>query len=275
MNPITYGNSKPTNQGTPCFLEEMQKNNGSPAPPGVTIKKGAISFDIDFNSLGAPEEEKKNQHVNTLPTELEETKEERFECPNCGRKFIREALEKHAPICQKVFQGKRDVEVNKGDTPKKLAVNGNAKPGTSNGNKKMKKAKWENQSSELRAIIHNKRMEKEASKDLPVESSMVIKTEENYVSRPGLSQRATASREEVYIHCDLCNKNFTKISYDNHINDCRQKQKDKKLQIKPGFMPRQPLITSGIFTPQNRQPMMPPVMYGGRPNFNMKFGKPF
>lgn len=132
------------------------------------IKKNAISFEINFNDIevkpkkkGLNNSEKKEKAKNdvqclteTSNQETQEGEEEiRYECPECGRKFKKEALEKHAPICQKVFQGKREVEITKEEkkdknhhTHQKTGIN--------------KKAKWENQSNELRAIIQTKRAEK-------------------------------------------------------------------------------------------------------------------
>ncbi len=96
--------------------------------------------------------------------------------------------------------------------------------------------------------------------------------------------RSTMSREEVYVQCSMCNKKFTKLNYDFHLNDCRQKQKEKQMKMNNGINNRnslsintsigiqKPLFTS-IMTTQNRRPLMPMVTYGGRPNFNLKFGK--
>ena len=65
-----------------------------------------------------------------------------YKCPNCGRSFKREAYAKHVPICQRVFHSKDEQD-------KKKEKKGFAK-----------KAKWENQSDELRAIIQSKRANK-------------------------------------------------------------------------------------------------------------------
>ena len=44
------------------------------------------------------------------------------------------------------------------------------------------------------------------------------------------------------------------------------------LSINTSIGIQKPLFTS-IMTTQNRRPLMPMVTYGGRPNFNLKFGK--
>ena len=35
---------------------------------------------------------------------------------------------------------------------------------------------------------------------------------------------------KVFIQCDLCNKKFTKINYESHLNDCKKKYKEKKME---------------------------------------------
>ena len=91
--------------------------------------------------------------------------------------------------------------------------------------------------------------------------------------------RSTTSREEVFVQCSMCNKKFTRLNYDFHLPDCKQKQKEKQLKsstnglsLKASIGMQKPLFTS-IMTPQNRVPIMPAVTYGCRPNFNLKFGK--
>ena len=39
--------------------------------------------------------------------------------------------------------------------------------------------------------------------------------------------RSTTSREEVFVQCSMCNKKFTRLNYDFHLPDCKQKQKEK------------------------------------------------
>ena len=128
----------------------------------VQNKKNAISFDINFTETKPQNKQNSNQKKTQPRTEVipnveeEEVKEEtRYECPNCGRKFKREAYRKHVPICQRVFQGKKDVEI-----PKNPNIE-DSKDKNSKIEKPLgKKSKWENQSSELRAIIQSKRAEK-------------------------------------------------------------------------------------------------------------------
>ena len=126
------------------------------------IKKNAISFDIDFenikqNTLTTKHEPKKPHIFEIIPNEedpKEANKEQTlYKCPNCERTFKREAYAKHAPICARVFHNKNQVEDNKNSKDKEKDKK-NSKKGFN------KKAKWENQSDELRAIIQSKRAEK-------------------------------------------------------------------------------------------------------------------
>ena len=77
-----------------------------------------------------------------------------YKCPNCSRKFKREAYAKHVPICERVFHGKNEQDNKKEKEKPKLKEIKNEKKGFA------KKAKWENQSDELRAIIQSKRANK-------------------------------------------------------------------------------------------------------------------
>lgn len=132
-------------------------------PTNSQIKKNAISFDIDFenikqNTLTSKTDKKKEpKKVEVIPNvedPNEQVDEDRYECPNCGRKFKREAYAKHVPICERVFAGKKDIDVHKNEKMNSDPKNKNVGKGFG------KKSKWENQSSELRAIIQSKRAEK-------------------------------------------------------------------------------------------------------------------
>ena len=124
-------------------------------------KKNSISFDIDFKNIKAnnvtnKKEDKSPKKVEVIPN-VEDPKEEQkeqtlYKCPNCDRKFKREAYAKHVPICARVFtNNNKNIETNKEKEKEKEKKN----------DKKVfnKKAKWENQSDELRAIIQQKRAE--------------------------------------------------------------------------------------------------------------------
>ena len=125
------------------------------------IKKNAISFDIDFenikqNTITTKQDVKEQKKVEVIPNveDPEDANKEQilYKCPNCCRKFKREAYAKHVPICERVFHGKNDQEIKKEKEKEKDKKNEkNEKKGFA------KKAKWENQSDELRAIIQSKR----------------------------------------------------------------------------------------------------------------------
>ena len=203
-----------------------------------------------------------------------------YQCPNCSRKFKREAYAKHVPICARVFQTKKEPE-NPKISEKKLE-----KP-PSRQNKGMQKPKWENQSNELRAIIQSKRAEKNNDKKKEIkieieEPKKHINNNNNMLVSPNntSNNRPLYSRDSKgFLQCELCNKKFTKINFESHLNDCKLKHKGKK----NGTFNRGNLgglnnnINSGNKmngSPINRKPMMPAVTYGrNKPNFSVKFGK--
>ena len=85
------------------------------------------------------------------------------------------------------------------------------------------------------------------------------------------------TRDGIYYQCNLCGKKFTKINYENHLNDCKKKHKEKKnitFISKPNLNMMSNINNPS--SPSTRQPTMPVVTYGGyskKPNFNLKFGK--
>ena len=88
------------------------------------------------------------------------------------------------------------------------------------------------------------------------------------------NQKEGFTRDGIYYQCNLCNKKFTKINYESHLHDCKQKHKEKKnitFNNKPNIG-----LMNNPSSPSTRQPTMPAVTYGGyskKPNFNLKFGK--
>ena len=255
------------------------------------IKKNAISFDIDFENIKQDTITTKNKIKEKSPKKAEvipnvedpnEANKEQvlYQCPNCSRKFKREAYAKHVPICARVFQTKKEPEKPK-ISEKKLE-----KP-PSRQNKGIHKPKWENQSNELRAIIQSKRAEKNSDKkkDIKIEIEEPKKhiNNNNILSSPNNNNnnRPLYSRDSKgFLQCELCNKKFTKINFESHLNDCKLKHKDKK----NGTFNRGNFggslnnnINSGNKmngSPVNRKPMMPAVTYGrNKPNFSVKFGK--
>jgi ribosomal protein L37AE/L43A len=250
------------------------------------IKKNAISFDIDFENIKQDTITTKKSKRIKDPIQAEvipnvedpnEANKEQvlYQCPNCGRKFKREAYAKHVPICARVFQGKKEIENPKVNEIKEKLEKPNTKTTKGFGNK----SKWENQSNELRAIIQSKRAEKNNNKEIKIEIEEPKKHIDNVAKNasPSKNSRPMYSRDSNgFILCELCNKKFTQIKYESHLNDCKQKYKDKK----NGTFHRGNITASGINNntntnnPSVRKPTMPAVTYGSnKPKFTVKFGK--
>jgi hypothetical protein len=95
--------------------------------------------------------------------EAEDAKfEDCYECQGCGRKFKREALEKHKKVCKKVFQTKRK-EFNAEDKrqvtreQKMLANKGKRKMATQKNLASKKKGKnWKKKSEGLKKFLKKK-----------------------------------------------------------------------------------------------------------------------
>ena len=258
-----------------------------------------ISFDIDLENIKQGTITTKNQNINKnskkpeIIPNIEDPNEANKEqilygCPNCGRKFKREAYAKHVPICARVFQKDKNEKKEKNEKP---SLN-DKKPGAN-------KSKWENQSNELRALIHNKRAEKEKinnNKEIKIEIEEPKKHIDNDLN--GNSNLQYYKKDgKVFIQCDLCNKKFTKINYESHLNDCKKKYKEKKNGTDNinnnninnninNYNRGSPMninfnknnIINGFNSNNNnqntRKPMMPAVTYGSnKPKFTVKFKK--
>ena len=241
------------------------------------VKKNSIAFDIDFknikqNVLTTKKEDKSPKKIEVIPN-FEDPKEEQkeqtlYKCPNCDRKFKREAYAKHVPICARVFSNNNKIENNKEKEKEKK----NDKKGFN------KRAKWENQSDELRAIIQQKRAEN--AQDIHKKKELKIEIEEdkrhtaNKIVITQSNQKEGFTRDGIYYQCNLCSKKFTKMNYESHLYDCKQKYKEKKnttFNNKPNIG-----LMNNPGSVSTRQPTMPAVTYGGyskKPNFNLKFGK--
>ena len=250
------------------------------------IKKNAISFDIDFENIkqGTITTKERNKEKTPNKTEVipnvedpnEANKEQvLYQCQNCGRKFKREAYAKHVPICARVFQNKKEPE-----NPK----NSEKPPTRQKANKGMNnKPKWENQSNELRAIIQSKRAEKNNDKKneikIEIEEPKKHNDINNNMSTSPMNRPLFSRDSKGFLQCELCNKKFTKMNFESHLNDCKNKHKDKK----NGGMMRGnmggSLINNNLKNNANnvqmsRKPIMPEVTYGrNKPKFSLKFGK--
>ena len=243
------------------------------------VKKNSIAFDIDFenikqNVLTTKKEDKAPKKIEVIPNvedpEEEQKEQTLYKCPNCDRKFKREAYAKHVPICARVFSNNNNIMVE--NNKEKEKDKKNEKKGFN------KRAKWENQSDELRAIIQQKRAEN--AQDIHKKKELKIEIEEdkrhtaNKIVITQSNQKEGFIRDGIYYQCNLCSKKFTKINYESHLHDCKLKHKEKKnttFNNKPNLG-----IMNNPGSPSTRQPTMPAVTYGGyskKPNFNLKFGK--
>ena len=254
------------------------------------IKKNAISFDIDFENIKQGTITTKNTTKEKSPKKVEvipnvedpnEANKEQvlYQCQNCGRKFKREAYAKHVPICARVFQNKKEPE-NPKNHDKKIE-----KPPSRQNKGLNNKPKWENQSNELRAIIQSKRAEKDKKTEIKIEIEEPKKHIDNnkMMGSPTNtnSNRPLYSRDSKgYFLCELCNKKFTKMNYESHLNDCKIKHTDKKngtFRNNLGGSVMNNNMKNNINmnnSPVNRKPIMPAVTYGrNKPNFSLKFGK--
>ena len=249
------------------------------------VKKNSIAFDIDFenikqNVLTTKKEDKSPKKVEVIPN-IEEPNEEQkeqtlYKCPNCDRKFKREAYAKHVPICARVF--------NNANNNNKNIENNKEKEKDKKNDKKVfnKKAKWENQSDELRAIIQQKRAEKAEDHHIKKELKIEIEEDKRHTSNKIVitqtNEKEGYTRDGIYYQCNLCNKKFTKMNYESHLHDCKQKHKEKK-NITFNNRPNMSLMNNNSnnpSSPSTRQPTLPAVTYGGyskKPNLNLKFGK--
>jgi len=249
------------------------------------IKKNAISFDIDFENIKQGTITTKNDQKNKNPKKVEvipnvedpnEANKEQvlYQCPNCTRKFKREAYAKHVPICERVFQGKKEIENPKINEIKEKLENPQKKNTKGFGNK----SKWENQSNELRAIIQSKRAEKDKNnKEIKIEIEEPKKHIDNVVenSSPVNNRPMYIKDSNGFIQCELCNKKFTQLKYESHLMDCKQKYKDKKNgTFHRGNITGSMMRNNNANNTATRKPIMPAVAYGSnKPKFSVKFGK--
>ena len=245
------------------------------------VKKNSIAFDIDFenikqNVLTTKKEDKSPKKIEVIPNVEDPNEEQKeqilYKCPNCDRKFKRESYAKHVPICARVFNNNnKNMENNKEKDKEKK----NDKKSVFN-----KKAKWENQSDELRAIIQQKREEKAEDNHIKKELKIEIEEDKRHSSNKIVitqtNEKEGYTRDGIYYQCNLCNKKFTKMNYESHLHDCKQKHKEKK-NLTFNNRPNISLMNNNNpSSPTTRQPTLPAVTYGGyskKPNLNLKFGK--
>jgi len=167
----------------------------------------------------------------------EYTEDELIECPEgCGRRFNPKALEKHAKVCQKVFQEKRKAfnSAQQRITEDLIALqNEKKKPTTTMGGKRStivgkqpelkttkfddkpvkgeeKKAKWKAQSEAFRAGLKAARGQK-----LTKEEQMAFNN---------------AAQEDL-IPCQFCGRKFNEKAAAKHIPFCESKAKQNQIKL--------------------------------------------
>ena len=87
--------------------------------------------------------------------------------------------------------------------------------------------------------------------------------------------RALYSRDSKgFLQCELCNKKFTKINFESHLDDCKLKYKDKKNGTFNRGNTGVPINNNINNNKTTRKPLLSAVTYGrNKPNFSVKFGK--
>mmetsp|Transcript_14948 Transcript_14948/g.31186 ORF Transcript_14948/g.31186 Transcript_14948/m.31186 type:complete len:359 (+) Transcript_14948:162-1238(+) len=146
-------------------------------------------------------------------------------CKSCKRSFTKEALAKHAKVCTKVFVQKRkpmDVQAQRvqGTDAAKYVKGSTAKGGKKPAAKAApKKAKWKQESAQLRQAMASARAvtaAQKAGKDLRT------------VDIPQL-----AEEDDDRVPCPHCGRKFSQQAADRHIPQC-QNIKAKPSVLKAG-----------------------------------------
>eukprot|EP00955_Chlamydomonas_euryale_P055631 356174-Chlamydomonas_euryale.AAC.3 len=161
-----------------------------------------------------------------VPPELAEAKAEPLlPCKSCKRSFTKDALAKHAKVCAKVFVQKRkplDVQAQRvagTDAAKYVAKVGKApakKPATAAKSAAAKKAKWKQESAQLRQAMQAARAVTAAQKN-----GQDIRT----VEIPQL-----AEEDDDRVLCPTCGRKFNQNAADRHIPQC------KDIKAKPSVL---------------------------------------
>ena len=154
----------------------------------------------------------------SIPNDDEEYREVKtYPCPEgCGRKFAKEALEKHVKACVKIFQSKRK-EFDSGEQ-RLLDGQTKAKPGRRQPSKQreLPKAKgkkdWKKESEAFRAAIKNAKGTKLTDQE-----------------QRDLDQMQTAG----LVHCQYCGRNFNENAAEKHIPFCKKKADQAKYRNGP------------------------------------------
>lgn len=204
-NDIIYNNPSYLNNNIKnSFNSNLNINNNIYRQPNVLLIDQNDERPLDKGEYLDKDKEKVNPNEG----------EERFECDSCGRKFVREALEKHRNVCQKVFNEKRsqfDSKKNRILDPehaKILKKVENKEKKAKSKNKEIKsnsQPKWKKQSEEFRAIIKG--------------------GDDAQVLKPSILT-------EDYILCKFCNRKYNEQAYNKHLATCERKFKEAQFRNK-------------------------------------------
>lgn len=66
-------------------------------------------------------------------------------------------------------------------------------------------------------------------KDIKIEIEEDKRHTSNNITVIQNTEKGGFTRDGIYYQCNLCGKKFTKINYESHLNDCKQKHKEKRI----------------------------------------------
>ena len=146
------------------------------------------------------------------------------ECPDCGRKFNPDALEKHTRVCKKVCVSKRKVF----DSKEQREVEGAPAAAPSRaphggkrinpaippkGSKEGKASKWKMQSEQFRANLRSAKL-----------------AEEGGEAYEQAAKQATAYNAQDLTPCPHCGRTFNDEAANRHIPICARKAKEAQFK---------------------------------------------
>ncbi|CDW78140.1 UNKNOWN [Stylonychia lemnae] len=166
------------------------------------------------------------------PDEYPQDEGERIECPTCGRKFVEQALVKHAKVCKKVFVQKRKVF----DIKKQRQIEDEAKDDY--GSYKPPTKKQNNQQSkkplaqEDQPIKQSKAAKWKAQSEMFRQAMRATKGNDTAGGDSCNVQQPQAQQYDDRTECQFCNRKFNDEAAKRHIPSCEQKFKANQMKSK-------------------------------------------